>query len=195
MYRFLMVIIFLLSSAAITAAEKTKIVQTLGENELQNYEFEVEEDPFIVGELSAGQLHILNTLRDEAKALFVRHLGILSINGTKDDIPYLQQIIDRRMIRKDEARKWQALGVLFGDVLAREFNMNWVRYEDKYGLSKALRWRSTDNYMFPVVMFSKRVGFDEIIDVEGLYNKIASDVESFKAWELKPKLPNGLKSS
>jgi cobaltochelatase CobT len=168
MYRFLIVIIFLLSSATITAAEKTKIVQTLGEDELQNYEFEVEEDPFIVGELSAGQLHILNTLRDEAKALFVRHLGILSINGTKEDIPYLQQIIDRRIIRKDEARKWQALGVLFGDVLAREFNMNWVRYEDKYGLSKALRWRSTDNYMFPVVMFSKRVDFDEIIDAAEL---------------------------
>lgn len=177
------------------AAEKIKEVQTLGEDELQNYDFKVEEDRFIVGDLSAGQLLILNRLRDESKALFVRHLGILSIKGTKEDIPYLQQIIDRRIIRKDETRKWQALGVLFGDVLAKEFNMTWARYEDKYGLSKALRWRRTDNYMFPVVMFSKRVGFDEIIDVKGLYNKIAKDVESFKAWELKPKLPNSLKSS
>ncbi|MFT5211244.1 MAG: hypothetical protein ACI9CE_002983 [Flavobacterium sp.] len=195
MFRFLMVIPFLVFCATIMAAEKIKEVQTLGEDELQNYDFKVEEDRFIVGDLSAGQLLILNRLRDESKALFVRHLGILSIKGTKEDIPYLQQIIDRRIIRKDETRKWQALGVLFGDVLAKEFNMTWARYEDKYGLSKALRWRRTDNYMFPVVMFSKRVGFDEIIDVKGLYNKIAKDVESFKAWELKPKLPNSLKSS
>ncbi|MFT7687448.1 MAG: hypothetical protein ACI9FB_002803 [Candidatus Azotimanducaceae bacterium] len=183
----------LFSCFSISAADKVKEVQTLSEDDLTSYQFEVEEDPFIVGELSVGQLHILNKYRGDAKALFVRHLGILSINGTKDDIPYLQQLIDRRIIRKDEAQKWQALGILFGDILAREFNMNWVRYQDRYGVSKALRWRSTDNFMFPVVMLSKRVGFDEKINVQALYNKIALDVESFKAWELKPKLPNGLK--
>jgi len=163
------------------------------QEELENYQFEVEEDPFIVGELSVGQLHILNTYRKDAKMLFARHLGILSINGTKDDIALLQKIIDRKVLRQDEAQKWQALGILFGDVLAREFNMTWVRYEDRYGVSKALRWRRTDNYMFPVVMFSKRVGYNNKINVQAIYNKIANDVESFKAWELKPKLPNSQK--
>ncbi|MBL4681934.1 MAG: DUF3806 domain-containing protein [Pseudomonadales bacterium] len=165
------------------------------QEDLKYYPFEVEEDRFVVGELSVGQLHILNTYRDDAKMLFARHLGILSINGTKDDIPLLQLIIDQKILRKDEVQKWQALGILFGDVLAREFNMTWVRYEDKYGLSKALRFRRTDNFMFPVIMFSKRVGYNDKIDVQAIYNKLADDVAAFKAWELKPKLPNGLKPS
>jgi len=165
------------------------------QEDLKYYPFEVKEDRFVVGELSVGQLHILNTYREDAKMLFARHLGILSIKGTKDDIPLLQQFIDQKILRKDEIKRWQALGILFGDVLAREFNMTWVRYEDKYGLSKALRFRRTDNFMFPVVMFSKRVGYNDKIDVQAIYNKIADDVAAFKAWELKPKLPNGLKPS
>ena len=82
-----------------------------------------------------------------------------------------------------DVRQWQSMGIVFGDVLAKEFGLHWVSYEDDLGTSKALRWRATENYVFPVTMFSKRVQFREKIDVNGVYEKIAEDIERFKAFE------------
>jgi len=178
MYRFLLVTLCFWALNTDVRAEdapKDLKVPRLTTEELENYQFEVEDIPFKVSELTVGQLHILKTHRADAKAMFVRHLGILNIQGNKQDIVLLQQIIDRRIIKKYETRKWQALGVLFGDVLANEFNMTWVRYEDRYGLNKALRWRKTDNFMFPLQMFSKRIEFNEKIKVAEIYDKINTE--------------------
>ena len=62
-----------------------------------------------------------------------------------------------------------AVGIVFGDILVNEFGLHWVSYEDDIGTSKALRWRETENYVFPVTLFSKRVGFNEKIDVVSVF--------------------------
>jgi len=133
-------------------------------------------------------------MRKAAKELIQRKLGILSINGTKSDLTAMQSLINRRMVRLDDVIVWQNLGVLFGDVLAREFNMIWVIYEDDLGPSKALRWRKTDNFLFPVTMLSKRAKYGEEINLKQILDELTITVDEFKTWELKPKLPNPIKS-
>jgi len=160
---------------------------TLTPEELENYQFDVVETPFQVLELTVGQLHLLDNQRRLGKDLLARKIGIISFKGHQTDLASLQQLIDRQFIKDRQIEEWQALGVLFGDVIANEFNMTWVRYEDELGASKALRWRSTDNFIFPVTLFSKRVGYGEKIDVQDIYDKLAEEVERFKQWELKPR--------
>jgi len=174
--------------------ELTSSMRELTPEQLEQYAFPEQEDNFESRDLTAGQIEILANMRKAAKELIQRKLGILSINGTKSDLTAIQSLINRRMVRLDDVIVWQNLGVLFGDVLAREFNMIWVIYEDDLGPSKALRWRKTDNFLFPVTMLSKRAKYGEEINLKQILDELTITVDEFKTWELKPKLPNPIKS-
>lgn len=174
--------------------ELTSSMRELTPEQLEQYAFPEQEDNFESRDLTAGQIEILANMRRAAKELIQRKLGILSINGTKSDLTAMQSMINRRMVRLDDVIVWQNLGVLFGDVLAREFNMIWVIYEDDLGPSKALRWRKTDNFLFPVTMLSKRAKYGEEINLKQILDELTITVDEFKTWELKPKLPNPIKS-
>lgn len=162
--------------------------------QLEQYAFPDQQDNFESRDLTAGQIEILDNMRKAGKELIQRKLGILSINGTTTDFKAMQSLINRRMVRLDDVAVWQNLGVLFGDVLAREFNMIWVIYEDDLGASKALRWRKTDNFLFPITMLSKRAKYGEEINVAQIFDELSITVDEFKAWEMQPKLPNPIKS-
>jgi len=169
-----------LSGIALGASEPP--VPTLTPEELENYQFASppDEDKEIIKALNVGQMEIMNAQRRSVRELLVRKLGILSLKGDKRDLPILQQLVDRRLIHTREVKEWQAIGVYFGDILVREFGLHWVVYEDKLGISKALRWRSTENYVFPVTLFSKRNHFNEKIVMEDIYRKLEFEVERFK---------------
>ena len=181
--------IVLTSSTCIGAAEVEQTFEksALTPEELENYQFGVEKTQFVVEELTVGQLHILDLKRKAAKDLLARKIGIISIRGNRKDLHAFQQLIDRRILRDNQVEEWQALGVLFGDVIANEFNMTWVLFKDELGASKALRWRTTDNFIFPVTLFSKRVRFGDPINVQQIYDKLADEVDGFKKWERKPR--------
>ena len=157
-------------------------VQTLTPEELENYQFASPpaDDKEVIKPLNVGQMEIMNAQRRSVRELFIRKLGILSLKGDKRDLPMLQQLVDRRLIHAREVKEWQAIGVYFGDILVREFGLHWVVYEDKLGSSKALQWRSTENYVFPVTLFSKRNYFNEKIIMEDIYRKLEGEVERFK---------------
>ena len=181
-------------AGAESKTELTSSMRELTPEQLEQYAFPEQEDNFESRDLTAGQIEILANMRKAAKELIQRKLGILSINGTKSDLTAMQSMINRRMVRLDDVIVWQNLGVLFGDVLAREFNMIWVIYEDDLGPSKALRWRKTDNFLFPVTMLSKRAKYGEEINLKQILDELTITVDEFKTWELKPKLPNPIKS-
>ena len=151
--------------------------------ELESYEFDVEDTPATVKELSLGQRYSLNTQRKEIIDLIARRLGILKLKGDQSDLKVLQDLVDRKAIRRDDVRGLQGLGIVFGDVLVNEFGLDWVSYEDDIGISKALRWKKTENYVFPVTMFSKRVQFKEDINMRGVFDEIGAEIERFIAYE------------
>ena len=176
------------ASASEPAPESS--LRELTPEELENYPFEIEEDPPKVGGLSAGQRYRLNSQRRAATALFARHLGILSLKGDSRDLPAIQRLIDKRVIARSDLQLWQGLGVLFGDILAADFGMEWVSYEDDLGQSSALRWQDTENYVFPVTLFSKRIQFKEPIQVQPLYQSLAAQIAAFQPRQLhQPRQP------
>ena len=66
-----------------------------------------------------------------------------------------------------------AMGVVMGDLLAAEFNLDWVVYEDRLGRSRALRDGDSDNYLFPITMISRRREVDNRTPVVDIYRKAA----------------------
>ena len=64
------------------------------------------------------------------------------LSGTPSrDLDTLQIIVDRRWIDQGDAKTQQAMGIVFGDLLARELSFDWVVYRDRAGRSRALRYR------------------------------------------------------
>ena len=164
------------------AAEESGLRELTSE-ELERYEFDVEEVPATVKELSLGQRYSLDTQRRETMDLIARRLGVLNLKGDKSDLKVLQNLVDRKAIGRDDVRGLQSLGIVFGDVLVSEYGLSWVSYEDDVGTSKALRWKKTENYVFPVTLFSKRVQFKENINMTGVFEEIGAEVERFIAYE------------
>lgn len=158
---------------------------TMTPEELENYQFDnyAKAKAAKVKDLNIGQKFILDSHRQSIKDLMTRRLGIVTIKQNMGDLRKIQQLVDRKIINKADVEQWQALGVVFGDVLAAELDLHWVSYQDELGLSKALRWKKTENYVFPITMLSKRVQFAEKIDVLALFEKIKLDIVAFERYE------------
>lgn len=95
-----------------------------------------------------------------------------NLSGQEDrDLDTLQRIIDDRLIANDDTLNLQAMGVVLGDLLAERLDMTWVVYRDRKGRSRALRYRETDVYLFPITMISRRQEARSDRSVRSIYDE------------------------
>jgi len=95
-----------------------------------------------------------------------------NLSGQEDrDLDTLQRIIDDRLIANDDTLNLQAMGVVLGDLLAERLDMTWVVYRDRKGRSRALRYRGTDVYLFPITMISRRQEARSDRSVRSIYDE------------------------
>tara|TARA_R110002110_G_scaffold415561_2_gene650986 strand:+ start:219204 stop:219710 length:507 start_codon:yes stop_codon:yes gene_type:complete len=126
-----------------------------------------------ISDLSALDKQFMQQQRDALEDIAARNLGRSFSGNKQNDLEILQQLLDRKLVRADQTRELQAMGVIMGDLLASELNLHWVIYEDKVGRSRALRYRDSDEYLFPITMISRRREADNRAPVEEIYRKAA----------------------
>lgn len=124
-----------------------------------------------ITELSYLDKQYMTQQRELIADLAALELG-RSFNGNQDnDLEILQLLLDRRLVRSDQTRELQAMGIIMGDLLAADLGMNWVIYEDSQGRSRALRYQQSDEYLFPVTMISRRREVGNQTPVAVIYQK------------------------
>lgn len=128
-------------------------------------------------EYMAQQREILDNLASS-------NLGRSFSGITENDLQILQLLLDRRLVRADQTRELQAMGVIMGDLLAADLDMHWVIYEDAVGRSRALRYRQSQEYLFPITMISRRQEADNQTPVTAIYQKAYDIIDP-----LRPELP------
>ena len=100
-----------------------------------------------------------------------------SFSGNIDhDIQLLQRLLDSRKITNDMTSELQAMGFILGELLATELGMHWVIYKDPLGRSRALRYKSSNNFLFPVTMISRRREVNNLTSVAKIYEKAFNSV-------------------
>ncbi len=130
-----------------------------------------------ITDLSQLDRQYMQQQRDLLGDLCSRNFG-QTFNGDKDrDLGLLQRLLDDRLVRNDQTRELQAMGIVMGDLLALDLGLHWVIYEDSMGRSRALRYRETDNYLFPVTMISRRREVDNQTPVAEIYHKAQQAIE------------------
>ena len=138
------------------------------------------QDAVKVSDLTPLDRQYMQRQRDTIEDLARRYTGSGFDGSAENDIPLLQRLLDERRVRPDQTEELQAMGILLGDVLAAELDMHWVVYEDPLGRSRALRYRETENYLFPVTMISRRQEVGNDRSVQEIYAKAVSIIEPIR---------------
>jgi hypothetical protein len=129
------------------------------------------EEPPEISELSYLDRQYMEQSRSDLDDLARRRLG-RQFNGNKDnDLEILQQLLDRGIVTPEQTRELQGMGIILGDLLAAALDLHWVVYEDHLGRTRALRYRESDNYLFPVTMISRRREAGNMKPVAEIYDK------------------------
>ena len=137
---------------------------------------------FEVRALDVSHQYILSRQRSRMQDLAQRHLGA-EFRGDRRDLQLLQRLSDLMPSASTNLSDWQAAGVILGDVIANETNLHWVTVEDELGSSRALQWKRSQNFVFPVTLLSRRVQFNQALDVEAVFDQVLAEVAAFKTWE------------
>ncbi len=131
----------------------------------------VAQDEARISELSYLDRQYMSQQRELIDDLVRRHFGSQIRRNRENDLPLLQMLLDRELVRPTDTGTLQAMGVVLGDLLAKDLGMHWVIYEDRVGRSRALRYKDSDNYLFPVTMISRRREADNRTPVRDIYQK------------------------
>lgn len=137
-----------------------------------------------IAELSYLDRQFMAEQRELLSSLAARHFGRQFSGDRESDLALLQRMLDERLVRNDQTRQLQAMGVVMGDLLAAELGMHWVVYRDQLGRSRALRYRESDNFLFPITMISRRREVDNRTPVAEIYRKARDMIAP-----LRPPLP------
>ena len=137
-----------------------------------------------ISDLSYLDRQFMQQQRDLLDDMAARNFG-RQFSGERDrDLALLQRMLDTGMVRKDQTRELQAMGIIMGDLLAADLGLQWVVYEDRLGRSRALRYQSSDNYLFPVTMIARRREAGNDTPVAEIYRKARDSIT-----EVIPPLP------
>lgn len=101
------------------------------------------------------------------------------IHGDKSDIDTLQRIANGGYIDPKDRFHLQATGVVLGNLLKKEFNLEWMVYEDEKGRSRALCVPKTDQCLFPTTMISRRLEVGASVNVQDIYNNAAAIIKPY----------------
>ena len=127
--------------------------------------------------LSSIDEQFMAAQRADVEAL-ANQLGTQLSGDSARDVATIQRILDRGLVTAEDTLGLQALGVVLGDLMGAELSMDWVVYRDPAGRSRALRYRSSDIYLFPVTMISRRWEAGHQRKVEDIFS---TNVEATRA--------------
>lgn len=131
----------------------------------------VAQDELEISDLTSIDRQYMQQQRTELDDLVGRYFG-RQFNGSRDsDLALLQRLLDDGVVRADQTQQLQGMGIILGDLLAKDLGLHWVVYEDRAGRSRALRYRETDNFLFPATMISRRREVGDTTTVVDIYNK------------------------
>ena len=98
----------------------------------------------------------------------VRQRYGVALTGNEEDIPVLQRLVDDKAFAKTQTEELNALGVAFGDVIAKDNGLDWVMFEGEQGKEATLRYRNTSLQVNAVSMVAKRIEEGKVVNLPAM---------------------------
>ena len=138
-------------------------------------------DQATLRQFSESDERYLQQGRDRINELTRRHFGSALQQQREHDIRLMQRLLDKKIVTEKDRRLLQDMGIVLGDLLLQKFNLRWVVYSDKYGPSRALQLKHSENFLFPITMISRRAEVGVIVNIDELYEKAVAKIADYKA--------------
>lgn len=106
--------------------------------------------------------HALDKINDVTS----EHFGTHFKHDKEHDLNLLQRLLDENIIKSQHVALLQAMGVVLGELYRQEYPLEWVRYLDKEGQSRALKLRHYPYFIFPITSISRRVEVGLTFDIK-----------------------------
>ncbi len=126
------------------------------------------------------EARMLDEQRAAVREFLQSRYDVYALPELRSDLPVLQELVDDRVFHPDQEYEWSCVGVVFGDVLARELDLHWIVQTDEYGPEPALRYQETSITLFPRTMLLKRVERGEWPDLAELLEGLSDTIERGK---------------
>ncbi len=136
------------------------------------------EEPYRIAGFREIDRQYLDIARESINSRARDRLGTAFRADKTHDLPLLQRLLNEKLVRADEIELLQAMGVVLGDALRSEYPLDWVRYIDKEGSSRALVLRHEQVFVFPITAISRRASVGAEVDVEAIYQRMRAPVAS-----------------
>ena len=108
------------------------------------------------------------------------HYGRQLTGQRLNDFALLQRLLDDQLVKPTDVLTLQAMGVIFGDIIAKELRLSWTIYIDQYGRSRALAIPKQRDVIFPVTMISRRIQAGANVNIDAVYQKARDATETIK---------------
>jgi hypothetical protein len=100
----------------------------------------------------------------------------LPLTGNEEDIPSLQRLIDDKAFAKTQTRELRALGIAFGDVIAKDHGLHWVMVQTEQGREPTLRYRNTSLEVNAVGMVATRLQHGHLVNLPSMRSALTDRV-------------------
>jgi len=164
------------SRAALEASEREETLAAVADEMVRNTE-----EKSVVVQVDESEDRRLSRQRSVVAELTRRHIGSEPRGGSLDDLRLLQKVLDDRVLGTSDVYELQCLGVALGDVMERQLGLRWITVDDEYGRTRALQFGDGEDVFFPITMISKRYERNFPVDVQELYDEVASTVGKLSA--------------
>lgn len=133
--------------------------------------------------LSPVDERYMETQRDKLDDIARVELGLQFNGEVENDLHILQELLDRRLVERNQTALLQGMGIVLGDLLVKQENLQWVVYIDDVGRSRALTAPGKEEFLFPVTMISRRVEAGIDVDVKEIYQRAVDMARDLKQSE------------
>jgi hypothetical protein len=141
--------------------------------------------PVVLTALSPGDVARLNEQRAVIQEVVTQRYQAAPLTRTKADLPVLQRLLDDHVFAKTQTRELQCLGIVFGDVLATELPLWWMRATEAGESWPALRYKDATIPINALTIISKRIENGETVVLADLLRTTGEAAQKLER-ELRP---------
>jgi len=130
--------------------------------------------------LGASDQERLENLREVAVGYLADAASRSRYETSAGKLGTIRAVLNAGFLGPDNTDELQSLGVVFGDALSQESDLEWVAIEDEYGRDPALCIPETTILAYPLTMISKRVEEGAEIDVFKLFDQVLTSIQRMR---------------
>jgi hypothetical protein len=127
--------------------------------------------------LSPEEVVRLDQRRAVIQEVLARRYQAEPLTRTRADLPLLQRLLDDGVFTRDQSYELQCLGVVFGDLLATELPLWWMRAGEDGKSWPTLRYKDTSIQVSPLTIISSRIEKGDKVDLAKLLQTTGEELQ------------------